>query len=111
MATNQKEKSEDTIGIPSFYSNMVRVVVTPYDVRLDFFHRKSLPDEKEQPQVSVYMSMEHAKSMVLIINERLEVFEKDFGVKVIDPLPMLREKDKLAQKKRSKPSGQKPRKK
>jgi len=111
MASNQEEKSTELVETPAFYANMARVTITPYDLRLDFFQRKRTPEEKDQPQVSIYMSLEHSKSIAKIINEQLGILEKDFKIEVFDPLPALREKEKQAKKERSKSDGHKPEKK
>jgi hypothetical protein len=60
------------------YANWVRLAGTPYDVALDFGYRTDESPPKE-PTVRVVMTWEHAKDVLLLLQNSVEQYESQAG--------------------------------
>ncbi|MCL4553074.1 MAG: DUF3467 domain-containing protein [Candidatus Marsarchaeota archaeon] len=81
------EVKKITLGsIPRFYANTTNVAVSVFDVRVLFLNRQPVslvPSSDQQTlaseAVSVIMSPQHAKALAIILNDRIQGYEKEFG--------------------------------
>jgi hypothetical protein len=66
----------------SYYANSIKLMATPFDVRLIFGELgpgRDFPTVVDEQKVSIVMSYEHAKAMMLILAKNLQNREKAFG--------------------------------
>lgn len=104
------EERKNVNAPPIHYCNAVNVGVSPFDVKISVFQRALTPNDEDELQAIIYMSLEHAKAMTRVINERIAVIEEQFSTEIFDPLPKIRELEQKALKE-AKPRGKRPSKK
>jgi hypothetical protein len=80
---------KETKSIPFYYTNVFSVNVTPYDATIDFGIKtpeqaKSAGGEFEK-QVRVAMSLVQAKTMLVVLKELLNNYERDIGEVPLPP--------------------------
>lgn len=68
------------------YSNIVEVESNLFDFVMHFGNRDRVQAQKGEsdPQVTVFMSPQHAKLLATILQSHVEMYEKNFG-----PLPAI----------------------
>lgn len=68
---------------PDFYVDGFRVTVTPYGVNLTFSRSVPHPTpagrEAGEPQVILRMSLEHAKTVSMLLRKQLKTYEAENG--------------------------------
>ncbi|MBI4285149.1 MAG: hypothetical protein HY670_04510 [Chloroflexi bacterium] len=75
------------------YADAFTVTITPFGANLSFSVREAHPSSNKPPQIqhlgTLRMSVEHLKTMVVILRRQILQVENDTGVKADVPLAIL----------------------
>jgi hypothetical protein len=81
IPTRKKLIYTDSPEIRSYYVNNVVVKSTPWDIEILLGRVKSVSDDAvhAEHQCQIYMSPEHALSLIFTVRTQLDRFEKKYG--------------------------------
>ena len=69
--------------VPDLYVDSFRITITPYGVNLTFARSEPHPApaaaRQEAPQAVLRMSLEHAKSIAMLMRKQLKAYERENG--------------------------------
>lgn len=87
VRTNEYTKSLE--NLPSFYINNTQVMVSNFDFKLTLGQLIEATKDKVlvDPQVTIFMSPQHAKAVSNLLTAQLEAYETNHG-----PIPTAKEK-------------------
>lgn len=83
------QKDVNTNDKPLYYSNIVSIESSNYDLFMHFGIKKdrSIPELTDNDiDFSVVMSMQHAKALYNVLGDNLRKYEETFGKIIIEPL-------------------------
>lgn len=81
------EQTIERKNIPLYYSNIVGIEASVFDILLNFGLKKdrSTTDiKKEDIDISIVMSPQHAKALLVALSENINKYEVTFGEIIIE---------------------------
>ena len=69
-------------GVPTIYTNIVQMTISQVDVRMQMGRLLSISDKGRVAKTvaEVYMSPQHAKAILTVLQAHLGAYEQEFGV-------------------------------
>ena len=87
--TNEQPEPEEDSRTERYYSNYAALAVTPEEFILRFGERNLKDPNKIIEAARVYLSLPHAKRLVIAMARSLKAHEETFGEIVTDPVASL----------------------
>jgi hypothetical protein len=87
---NTSKDIKKTAEPQEYYGDVFWTHLNPWSAAITFGLRKILPDEIDQPNIRVRMSLQQAKALAVILLNSIRRYETDAGVEVELPNDVLK---------------------